>query len=106
MINKHDFETDRRREFIYRHYRCNVREPFLLAKIKQFEQLEKSRSNRTRFKTQQYNQFLQFINKHVRHTIDKVQYLMRYSFSITLLKKIMIKRNTMLWHNLMIEMMR
>ena len=65
MINKHDFETHRRREFIYRHYRCHVREPFLLAKIKQFEQLEKSRSSRNRFKTEQYNQFLQFINKHV-----------------------------------------
>lgn len=72
LINKHDFENTRRREFIYRNYRCNVREPFLLAKIKQFEQLEKTRASRTRFKTDQYNQFLQFINKH--HYITQDDY--------------------------------
>ncbi|CAF5131985.1 unnamed protein product, partial [Rotaria magnacalcarata] len=64
LIPKYDFETLRRREFIYRHYRCNVREPFLVAKIQQFQQLEKTRTDRKRFKTQQYNQYLQFINKH------------------------------------------
>lgn len=65
MIKKYDFEALRRREFIYRHYRSNVREPFLVAKIQQFEELEKTRSDRKRFKAQQYNQYLQFINKHV-----------------------------------------
>ncbi|CAF4199036.1 unnamed protein product [Rotaria sp. Silwood2] len=64
LINKYDFETLRRREFIYRNYRCNVREPFLVAKTKQFQRLEKARIDRNRFKAQQYNQYLQFINKH------------------------------------------
>ncbi|UJR37085.1 hypothetical protein I4U23_029789 [Adineta vaga] len=77
LINKYDFEDDRRREFIYRNYCCHVREPFLLAKVKQCERLEKTRVNRNRFKTQQYNQFLEFINKHrfiTRDDYDKNQY--------------------------------
>jgi hypothetical protein len=76
LINKYDFETHRRREFIYRNYRCNVREPFLLAKIKQFERLDKTRNNRNRFKTQQYNQFLEFINKHV--SFSKTENYVKY----------------------------
>ncbi|CAF0772862.1 unnamed protein product [Adineta steineri] len=64
LINRNDFEANRRREFIYRNYYYNVREPVLHAKGKQCERLEKTRTNRNRFKTQQYNQFLEFINKH------------------------------------------
>ncbi|CAF0771391.1 unnamed protein product [Rotaria sp. Silwood1] len=64
LINKYDFETLRRREFIYRNYRCNVREPFLVAKTKQFQRLDKTRLDRNRFKAEQYTQYLQFINKH------------------------------------------
>ncbi|CAF0881626.1 unnamed protein product [Rotaria sordida] len=64
LINKFDFETLRRREFIYRNYRCNVREPFLVAKSQQSQRLDKTRIDRDRFKAQQYNQYLQFINKH------------------------------------------
>ena len=36
-----------------------------MAKFKQFEQINQDRTNRQRFQSGQYDQFLQFINKHV-----------------------------------------
>ncbi|CAF0950872.1 unnamed protein product [Adineta ricciae] len=77
LMNKYDFEESRRREFIYRNYCCHVREPFSVAKAKQCERLEKTRTNRNRFNTQQYNKFLEFVNKHkfiTRDDYDKHEY--------------------------------